>query len=116
MEKPLAGVRVLDLTHWWSGPEATAALAALGADVIKVEAVQRPDSSRALYARNVESDPNWYERGSVFNGANAGKRGITLDLTRDCGRDVFKRLVKTSDVVINNFSARVMSNLGLSHA
>jgi crotonobetainyl-CoA:carnitine CoA-transferase CaiB-like acyl-CoA transferase len=116
MEKPLTGVRVVDLTHWWSGPEGTGVLAALGADVIKVEAVQRPDSSRALQAQDLETDPYWFERSSTFNGANASKRGITLDLTRKAGLDIFKRLVAKSDVVINNFSARVMVGLGLSHA
>ncbi|GAA2848858.1 CaiB/BaiF CoA-transferase family protein [Pseudonocardia halophobica] len=116
MEKPLEGVRVLDLTHWWSGPEATSLLAALGADVIKVEAVQRPDSSRAHRARDIDNDPEWYERGVVFNSANAGKRGITLDLSRPAGRELFLRLAADADVVINNFSARVMSNLGLDHA
>ncbi|MET0830482.1 MAG: CoA transferase [Microbacterium sp.] len=115
MSKPLTGIRILDLTHWWSGPEATAVLAALGADVIKVEAMQRPDSSRALRARDIENDPVWFERSSVFNGANAGKRGITLDLNSPAGRDVFIRLVAESDIVINNFSARVMANLGFAH-
>ncbi|MDF3309686.1 CoA transferase [Rhodococcus sp. T2V] len=115
MNKPLQGVRILDLTHWWSGPEATLVLAALGADVIKIEAVQRPDSARALRARDIDTDPYWFERGSVYNGANAGKRGITLDLSRPAGRDIFVRLLPDADVVINNFSARVMSNLGFSH-
>ncbi|MET0828984.1 MAG: CoA transferase [Microbacterium sp.] len=115
MTKPLADVRILDLTHWWSGPEATAVLAALGADVVKIEAMQRPDSSRALRARDIDADPEWFERSSVFNGANAGKRGITLDLSSQQGRDVFATMVTKSDVVINNFSARVMSNLGFSH-
>lgn len=90
-------------------------LAALGADVIKVEAMQRPDSSRMLLARDIENDPVWFERSPVFNGANVGKRGITLDLSNADGMDVFKRLVEKSDVVINNFSARVMANFGLAH-
>ncbi|MET0885347.1 MAG: CoA transferase, partial [Mycetocola sp.] len=115
MTKPLDDVRILDLTHWWSGPEATLVLGALGADVIKVEAIQRPDSARAFRAQNIDSDPHWLERGSVYNGANAGKRGITLDLSRDSGRDLFNRLVAGADVVINNFSARVMTNLRLAH-
>jgi crotonobetainyl-CoA:carnitine CoA-transferase CaiB-like acyl-CoA transferase len=115
MNQPLSGIRVVDLTHWWSGPEATSVLAALGADVIKIEAIQRPDSSRALRATDVEDDPFWFERSSVFNGANAGKRGITLDLTQQAGRDLLTRLIIDSDVVINNFSARVMANLGFSH-
>src|SRR5262249_44018717 len=60
--------------------------------------------------------PYGCEGRSAVKGGKGSKRGITLDLTRKAGLDIFKRLVAKSDVVINNFSARVMSGLGLSHA
>jgi crotonobetainyl-CoA:carnitine CoA-transferase CaiB-like acyl-CoA transferase len=79
-ERPLAGVTVLDFTAFWAGPFATAWLAALGADVIKVEAVQRPDGIRFSAAVRPRDDPRFYEKSGLFHAVNLGKRGITLDL------------------------------------
>jgi crotonobetainyl-CoA:carnitine CoA-transferase CaiB-like acyl-CoA transferase len=111
---PYHGVRVLDLTHFWAGPIATMLLGALGADVIKVESIQRPDGYRfSLAPTGVE---RWWERGPLWNGTNSNKRGITLDLSSPRGREIAERLVACSDVVINNFSNRVMANLGLDDA
>ena len=109
---PLAGVRVIDCTAWWAGPVAPAALAALGADVIKVESVTRPDLMRYASARPPTED-RWYEWGPVFHGANVGKRGITLDLTRPECIEVFERLAATADVVVENYTPRVMDQFGL---
>lgn len=114
MVKPLGGSRVLDLTNWWSGPKATTVSAASGADVIEVTATGRPDWSRALFGEDADIDPSWYERSSVFDGANAGRCGITLDLPHEAGLDVFERCVEKSDGVINDSSARVMADRGLS--
>lgn len=107
---PFDGVRVLDLTWFWSGPSATMLLGALGADVIKIESIQRPDSYRfQLTDARVE---RWYERGPLWNDANCDKRSLTLNLNHPAGRELFERLVAKADVVISNFSNRVMPNLG----
>ena len=110
--KPLAGLRIADFTAWWAGPFAAHWCALMGADVIHVESAQRPDGMRTASVKPPGSD-QWYEWGSVFHGANSNKRGITLDLTRDEGRALAKRLVAECDVVIENFSPRVMEQFGL---
>jgi crotonobetainyl-CoA:carnitine CoA-transferase CaiB-like acyl-CoA transferase len=109
---PLAGVRVLDFTAFWAGPAATHMLAALGADVIKVESIQRPDGMRFTTTARPPAD-HWWEWAPVFNGANAGKRGVTLDMTRPEGLELAKGLVAWADAVVENFSPRVMEGFGL---
>jgi crotonobetainyl-CoA:carnitine CoA-transferase CaiB-like acyl-CoA transferase len=109
---PLEGVRVLDFTAFWAGPAATHMLAALGADVIKVESIQRPDGMRFTTTARPSVD-HWWEWAPVFNGANAGKRGVTLDMTRPEGLALAKRLVARADAVVENFSPRVMEGFGL---
>jgi crotonobetainyl-CoA:carnitine CoA-transferase CaiB-like acyl-CoA transferase len=109
---PLEGVRVLDFTAFWAGPAATHMLAALGADVIKVESIQRPDGMRFTTTARPTTD-RWWEWGPVFNGANAGKRGVTLDMTRPEGLQLAKGLVAWADAVVENFSPRVMEGFGL---
>ncbi len=103
------GLRVIDLTAFWAGPFATGILAALGADVVKVESIQRPDGMR--YAGAVPSERSW-ETSPIFHGCNLSKRGITLDLDSTEGKDLLRRLLDDADVVIENFSARVMDNFG----
>lgn len=109
-ELPLAGVRVVDFTTFWAGPICTEYLAVLGADVIKLESVQRPDGMR--FAGAVPRDPIW-ESGPVFHGANCGKRAITLNLDDERGLSLAKRLIADADIVIENFSPRVIENFGL---
>jgi len=108
----LDGVRILDCTAWWAGPAATHALACLGADVIKVESVSRPDLMRYTSTRPPTED-QWWEWGPLFHGANNSKRGITLDLTQPAGVEVFRALVGTADVLLENFTPRVMEQFGL---
>ena len=108
----LSGVRVVDCTAWWAGPSATAALACLGADVIKVESVTRPDLMRYAAARPATVD-EWWEWSPLFHTGNAGKRAITLDLTRPEGVAVFERLLRTADVLVENYTPRVMEQFGL---
>ncbi len=110
---PLEGVRVIDLTAWWAGPIGPQALSALGADVIKVESTTRPDLMRYSSVKPPTED-RWYEWGPVFHGANTGKRAITLDLTRPEGIEVLERLVATADVLVENYTPRVMDQFGLS--
>ncbi|MCH2187574.1 CoA transferase [Myxococcota bacterium] len=110
LERPLKGLRVIDLTCFWAGPVSTSYLASMGADVIKVESVQRPDGMR--FAGAVRNAELW-EWSPVFHGANPGKRGITLRLDDEEGKDLLLRLIDQADVVIENFSARVLENFGL---
>ena len=110
--KPLEGVRILDMTMWWSGPICTSYLGALGAEVIKVESIQFPDGFR--YTMSVPGD-NWWELGPQFNTANLNKMGITLNLNDEEGIRLYKELVRECDVVIENFTPRVMENFNLSY-
>ncbi len=110
---PFEGLRVLDLTAFWSGPYATMLLGALGADVIKVESVRRPDPYRYTLTR--PDRERWYEWSPVWNDTNCDKRDVTLDLSSPGGLELFERLVPHADVVISNFSNRVMPNLGLTN-
>src|SRR5215207_4788636 len=111
-ELPLAGVRIVDLTAFWAGPSATHSLAAFGADVIKIESIQRPDGIR--YSGGMRTDvDDWWEYGWVFHAMNTNKRSVTLDLESEEGVRLFKELVRQADAVIENFSPRVMDQFGL---
>ena len=105
------GLRVVDLTAFWAGPFATHYLAAMGADVIKVESTAHPDGIRFLGA--FEGDAYW-ERSMVFAGANPGKRDVTLDLDRVEGTELLWRLIDGADVVIENFTPRVADRFGIT--
>ncbi|OBH05478.1 acyl-CoA transferase [Mycobacterium sp. E2699] len=110
---PLEGVRIVDLTAFWAGPAATHLLAAFGADVVKVESIQRPDGIR--YSGGMRTDvDDWWEYGWVFHAMNTNKRSVTLDLGSAEGRELFKNLAAGADVVIENFSPRVMEQFGLT--
>jgi len=109
--KPLSGVRVLDLSAFWAGPMCTSTLAALGAEVIKVEAGKRPDGMRFVNTMPLE---NFWEAGSIFHGANLGKRGITIALDTEEGVDLFLKLVAKADLVVENYSVRVMEQFGFT--
>lgn len=108
----LAGLRVLDLTNVLAGPFCCYQLAQLGAEVIKVETPGTGDLARQLGA-----DPELNRRGmgASFLAQNAGKRSITLNLKHSKARQVFTRLVKTSDVVVENFRPGVMDRLELGY-
>jgi crotonobetainyl-CoA:carnitine CoA-transferase CaiB-like acyl-CoA transferase len=110
MNKPLAGVRLLDLTHMLSGPYAGMILADLGAETIKVEPLQG-EGTRALLA----SDPanSLDGMGAYFLTLNRNKRSVAIDLKSESGRNVFERLVAVSDIVLSNFAAGVPQRLGL---
>ena len=107
---PLAGLRIVDLTAFWAGPFATNTLAMLGAEVIKVESIQRPDGIRFVNAK--PGVPVW-EASSIFQGVNSEKRAITLRLDRDEGRRALRALVERADALIENFSARVLEQWDL---
>jgi CoA:oxalate CoA-transferase len=108
----LAGIRVLDLTNVLAGPFAAYQLALLGADVIKIEAPEGGDLARRLGA---DEGLNAALMGASFLAQNAGKRSVTVNLKHAAGCDVFLRLVRSADVVIENFRPGVMARLGLGY-
>ncbi|MFB6421583.1 CaiB/BaiF CoA transferase family protein [Bradyrhizobium tunisiense] len=112
---PLAGIRVIDFTMGWAGPLCTRTLADLGADVIKIEAIQYPDWWRGVDRRLAYVDGQMYEKAARFCIMNRNKRGITLDLTRPQGHILAKRLLARADVVVDNFSVDVLRKLGLGY-
>jgi crotonobetainyl-CoA:carnitine CoA-transferase CaiB-like acyl-CoA transferase len=109
---PLAGVRVLDLTAWWAGPSMTHMLATLGADVVHVESVQRPDGMRMVVGVAAGRERFW-EWAPFFLAANTNKRGLTLNLMDPRGRALGLRLVAQADAVVENFTPRVLEQFGL---
>ncbi|MCC8969185.1 CaiB/BaiF CoA transferase family protein [Bradyrhizobium brasilense] len=113
--QPLHGVRVVDFTMGWAGPLCTRTLADLGADVIKVEAIQYPDWWRGVDRRPSYVDGRRYEKAMRFSIMNRNKRGITLDLTRPQGLALAKRLLVGADIVIDNYSVDVLPKLGLGY-
>ncbi|MEX0971610.1 MAG: CoA transferase [Paracoccaceae bacterium] len=110
--RPLEGIRVLDLTNVLAGPFACHQLVHLGAEVIKVEAVGRGD-----LARNLGADAELSARGMgiSFLAQNAGKKSLTLNLKDGRGASALLRLVKTADVLVENFRPGVMDRLGLGY-
>ncbi len=109
---PLSDVRITDFTAFWAGPVATQLLGALGADVIKIEGVRRPDGMRFSAGRPPDWD-QWWEWGPVFLCSNNNKRGVSIELGTDAGRKLALELIAASDLVVENFSPRVMANFGL---
>lgn len=106
--KPLAGVRVLDLTRLLPGPMATLYLADLGADVVKIEDTGAGDYARGFGVAEGETSP-------FFRLLNRNKRAMRLDLKQAAGREVFLRLAKDADVVIESFRPGVMDRLGVGY-
>ena len=104
---PLAGLRVLDLSHVLAGPYATYHLALLGAEVIKIEKPPAGDAIRDLETRPAEGGVT-----AAFQGVNTGKRAIALDLARPEGRAVLERLIPTAAVFLENFRPGKMARLG----
>ena len=108
----LSGVRVLDLTNVLSGPFATLHLALLGAEVIKIENPKDGDLARKL---GVKPDFNDQLMGTSFLAQNANKKSVTLNTKTPEGKEIFKKLVKTADVLVENFRPDVMNRLGLGY-
>ncbi|MGE2734217.1 CaiB/BaiF CoA transferase family protein [Mycolicibacterium vaccae] len=111
---PFAGLKVFDLSTFWAGAYLTCYLGAFGADVIKIESVQRPDAHRFSGALLRQGD-DWYERGPLWQGTNLNKRDVTLDLSSAEGRKLAMRLAAEADVVVENFSPRVVEQFGLDY-
>ena len=112
-QRPLEGLRILDATQFWAGPSASQLLGALGAEVIHLESLARPDGGRLTSAK-LASLPQWWERGFLFLASNTDKRDLTLDLRHPGGLELFTRLLGHVDVVLENFSPRVFDNFGVT--
>jgi len=111
--RPLEGIRILDFTWVRAGPIATRWLGSLGAEVIKVEWPLNMDilrSNRFTSVPGIEPSPNSIGQ---FNDTNANKLGITVNTRTEKGLDLVRRLIAISDVVIENFSSRIMQRWGL---
>jgi len=112
MKKILEGIRVIDLTNVLSGPFATLHLSLLGAEVIKIENPKDGDLARKLGSK---SEFNKKLMGTSFLAQNANKKSLTLNLKFPEAKEIFKKLVKMSDIVVENFRPKVMERLGLGY-
>ena len=116
---PLEGIRIIDSSYVFAGPYACGLLGDLGAEVIKVEGPGRPEFTRGgafsgvLPDNCAGADP--WNRTSTYNLVNRGKKSLVVDLTRKEGREVLIDLIKVSDVIIENFTPRVMRRWGLDY-
>jgi crotonobetainyl-CoA:carnitine CoA-transferase CaiB-like acyl-CoA transferase len=108
----LSGVRVLDLTNVLAGPFATLHLALMGAEVIKVENPKDGDLARKL---GIKPALNEQLMGTSFLAQNVNKKSLTLNTKTPEGKEIFKKLVKTADVLVENFRPDVMERLGLGY-
>lgn len=115
----LDGVRILDSTYIFAMPYALGVMADMGGEVIKVEGPSHSEPLRrggtGAFADN-EVGEDWWNRAATYNLIHRGKRSLTLDLTREEGREVLKELIKLSDVFVENNTPRVMRNWGLDYA
>jgi crotonobetainyl-CoA:carnitine CoA-transferase CaiB-like acyl-CoA transferase len=116
---PLEGIRVLDLSRVFAMPYCGAYLADLGAEVIKVETHHNAfvDTTRTLNGPYPDNEPGdrYWERAGTFNTLNRGKRSVTLDLRSEDALAVLKQLISVSDVVLENFTPRVMRRFALDY-
>ncbi len=107
----LAGITVLDLSQFLSGPLASLRLADLGAEVIKVERPEGGDLCRSLYLSDTEIGGD----STLFHAINRGKKSVTVDLKSEDGRDQVRRLAERADIVIQNFRPGVIERLELDY-
>ena len=111
----LTGVRILDLTTAIAGPTATQVLADLGAEVIKIEGPRHAERMRLVNTPATQVATRQVTGSSWFSNLNRNKLGVALDLSKAEGQEVFKALLRISDVVVENYTLRVMPNFGLGY-
>jgi len=118
--KPLAGIRVIDLTWVWAGTFCSMQLAHLGAEVIRLESALRPDLYRRLPVfptdLNLQEGEEGLNRSGMFNQWNQGKRSVAVNLATPSGIELVKAFVAEADVVVQNFGTGVLERLGLGYA
>ena len=112
---PLEGIRVLDLSMFFAGPVCAQIAADAGAEVIKVESIQRIDGWRGSASSNANAELPGWESSPYFNWVNRNKRAITLNLKDPRGVSIVKTMVRDADILIENYTPRVMASFGLSY-
>ena len=115
---PLDGVRVLDLSYVFAVPYMAGLLSDLGAEVIKIEAPHKLDQTRGrAFGPYLDNDPaqDPWNRSGIFYVVNRGKRSLALDLGQEKGQEIFRDLVRKSDIVLENYTPRVMRKWGLNY-
>ncbi len=117
---PLQNIRVVDLSRVFAMPFAGAQLADLGAEVIKIDTCQAQfmETTRTITGPMPDNQAGelWWEQGGTFQTLNRGKRSLTLDLRSEEAQAILKDLVSVSDIVLENFTPRVMARFGLDYA
>ena len=116
---PLEGIRVIDSSYVFAGPYSTGLLGDMGAEVIKVEGPSRTDMTRGgafsgMMPDNDKGDDYW-NRTSTYNLVNRGKKSLVLDLSKPEGREIFLDLITKSDILLENFTPRVMRGWGMDY-
>ena len=114
MSGPLDGIRVLECSTWGFGPIGGMMLGDLGADVIKIESPARPDAAR--FVESVAGIPNRMldGRSALFEAVNRNKRSLALDLSHERGQEIFRELIRDSDVFIENYRPGTFEKFGLT--
>ncbi|MCP5024793.1 MAG: CoA transferase [Actinomycetia bacterium] len=110
--RALEGIRVVDFGWVLAAPIGTRMLASFGAEVIRIESGQKPDSIRSQIGPDGRPDP---DLGGLHNTVNAGKKSLAVDLTTDAGMELIGDLIATADVVVNNFRPGAMERMGLGY-
>jgi len=110
MDKALSGIRIIDMTHNQAGPACTQILGFLGADVIKLEEPKGGDIARVNMRDQKNSDSLF------FLILNSNKRSLTLNLKTDAGKDLFRKVISQSDVLVENFGPGALDRLGFGYA
>ncbi len=111
---PFQGLRVLDMTAYWAGPFTGHLLALLGAEVIHLESSTRPDGAR-LVGGVPHTEDRFWERGPIFAALNTNKKSLTIDFRDQRGIDLVRRFIATCDVVVENYTPRVLDQVGLDY-
>src|SRR3970040_2417506 len=112
---PLSGLRVLDLGQVYAGPTCARILCDLGAEVIKIEGLNRIDITRNFAIYDNQTQDDYWNRSHYFLFRNAGKKSLTLDFQEPRSIELFKRLVPHRDVVVESFTPRVLAQHGLDY-
>ena len=103
------------MTTFWAGPCCTHLLAMLGADVIHVESTRRPDGTRLIAGIPITED-QWWEKSPIFSGLNTNKKSSRSTCRVQRGRELLNELIATCDVIVENFTPRVLDQIGLDFA